>query len=270
MFDFSEKYAVVTGAGGAICGEIARELAAAGAQVAIWDLALEAAQSKADEINGATAEKALALACDATDKESVEAALAATVEAFGTVDLLVNGAGGSRKDTTTAPELPFFDIDPEAVKMVMDLNYLSAVVPSQAVGRLFAAKGSGAVLNITSIGGGLPLSRALAYSNGKAAADNFTRWLAVHMASEYAAAIRVNAIAPGFMVTEQNRFLLVDEVTEELTARGQTILQNVPMARFGDPREIVGAALWLLSDKATFVTGAVVPVDGGFSAFCGV
>ena len=152
----------------------------------------------------------------------------------------------------------------------MDLNYLSAVLPSQAVGRVFAAKGDGAVVNITSIGGGLPLSRALAYSNGKAAADSFTRWLAVHMATTYAPKIRVNAVAPGFMITAQNRFLLLDETSGELTDRGQTILKNVPMARFGDPHEVVGASLWLFSDAAAFVTGAIVPIDGGFSAFCGV
>ena len=270
MSDFDGKIAVATGAGGAIGGEIARALASAGAGVAIWDIDGEAAQRKADEIDNVFAGKALAVECDAMSRQSVALALATTLEHFGGVDLLVNGAGGSHRDTTTSPDLAFFDIEPEAMKMVMDLNYMSMVIPSQAVGRVFADKGTGAVLNITSIGGGLPLSRAVAYSNGKAAADSFTRWLAVHMASQYSANIRVNAIAPGFMITEQNRFLLVDGETEELTERGQVILENVPMARFGNPQEIIGAALWLLSDQATFVTGAVVPVDGGFSAFCGV
>ena len=152
----------------------------------------------------------------------------------------------------------------------MDLNYLSAVIPSQAVGRVFAEKGEGAVVNITSIGGGLPLSRALAYSNGKAAADSFTRWLAVHMASAYAPKIRVNAIAPGFMITTQNRFLLTDEKSGELTERGENVIGQVPMARFGAPPEVVGCALWLFSEQASFVTRAIVPIDGGFSAFCGV
>ena len=269
-FDFHGKKAVATGAGGAIGGEIARGLARAGAEVAIWDISPEAARAKAEEINQEFPDKVLPVECNVVDKGSVEAALAETIERFCTIDFLLNGAGGSHKDTTTSPELEFFDIDPEAVKMVMDLNYLSAVLPSQAVGRVFAAQGDGAVVNITSIGGGLPLSRALAYSNGKAAADSFTRWLAVHMATTYAPRIRVNAVAPGFMVTAQNRFLLLDEASGELTDRGRTILENVPMARFGDPHEVVGAALWLFSDAAAFVTGAIVPIDGGFSAFCGV
>ena len=269
-FDFSGKKAVATGAGGAIGGEIARGLAKAGAQVAIWDISLEAARAKADEINRDYPDKALPVECNAIDKPSVAKALKHTLESFGTIDLLLNGAGGSPPSTTTTPELEFFDIAPEAVQRIMDLNYLSTVIPSQAVGRVFAEKGDGAVVNITSIGGGLPLSRALAYSNGKAAADSFTRWLAVHMASTYAPKIRVNAIAPGFMITTQNRFLLTDEKTGELTERGETVVGQVPMARFGDPREVVGCALWLFSQQASFVTGAIVPIDGGFSAFCGV
>ena len=269
-FDFTGKKAVATGAGGAIGGEIARGLARSGAQVAIWDISLDAARAKADEINQEFPDQVLPVECNAVDKPSVAQALATTLDRFGTIDFLLNGAGGSHPTTTTTTELEFFDIDPEAVRNVMDLNYLSAVIPSQAVGRVFADKGEGAVVNITSIGGGLPLSRALAYSNGKAAADSFTRWLAVHMAATYAPKIRVNAVAPGFMITEQNRFLLTDEKTGELTKRGETVIDNVPMARFGAPPEVVGATLWLFSDQASFVTGAIVPIDGGFSAFCGV
>ena len=269
-YDFTGKKAVTTGSGGAIGGEIARGLAQSGAQVAIWDILPEAARAKADEINSDYPGKVIPVECNAIDKASVANALAETLEHFGTVDFLLNGAGGSHPTTTTTPELEFFDIDPEAVRNVMDLNYLSAVIPSQAVGRVFAERGAGAVVNITSIGGGLPLSRALAYSNGKAAADSFTRWLAVHMATTYAPEIRVNAVAPGFMITEQNRFLLTDKKTGKLTQRGETVIDNVPMTRFGNPPEVVGAALWLFSGEASFVTGAIVPVDGGFSAFCGV
>ena len=266
---FEGKVAVLTGAGGAIVGEIAKTLAAKGVQVAIWDLSEEAAAAKAEEIRSLGG-ASLAVQCDAISRPSAEEALAQTVEAFGTVDFLVNGAGGGHPDTTTSPDLEFFDIKPEALRFVMDLNYTTTVIPSQAVGRVFAANGAGSVVNITSIGGGLPLSRALSYSNGKAAADSFTRWLAVHMAQTYSPEIRVNAVAPGFMITNQNRFLLFDEKTQKLTDRGQTVIGNVPMARFGEPKEIAGAAVWLLSDTATFVTGAVIPVDGGFSAFCGV
>ena len=266
---FDGKIAVLTGAGGAIVGEIARTLASRGVRVAIWDISADAAEAKSDEIRAAGA-TALAVQCDAISKPSAEEALEKTVEAFGTVDFLVNGAGGGHPTTTTSPDLEFFDIEPEALRFVMDLNYTTTVIPSQVVGRLFADNNAGSIVNITSIGGGLPLSRALSYSNGKAAADSFTRWLAVHMAQTYSPAIRVNAVAPGFMITNQNRFLLYDEKTDELTARGETVIANVPMSRFGEPREIAGAAVWLLSDQATFVTGAVIPVDGGFSAFCGV
>ena len=270
MFDFQGKTAVVTGAGGAIGSRIALGLARAGAGVAIWDLLPDAAEAKADAIRHETSANILAVPCDATSKKSVEEALTKTVAHFGTIDMLVNGAGGSHKSTTTSAELTFFDIKPEDTRHVIDLNYMTAVIPSQAVGRLFAEKGGGAIVNITSVGGGLPLSRALAYSNGKAAADSFTRWLAVHLATTYSPKIRVNAIAPGFMITDQNRFLLVDEATGETTERGETILKNVPAGRFGDPEEVVGGVLWLLSDQASFVNGAIVPIDGGFSAFDGV
>ena len=266
---FDGKVAVVTAGGGAICGEIASGLAREGAKVAIWDINAEAATAKADYITsqGGTA---AAFPCDATDADSIAKALNETMAAFSTVDLLVNGAGGGDKNTTTTADLEFFDIAPAAIRKAMDLNHITTIIPSQAVGRVFAEKKSGAIVNITSIAGGLPLSRALGYSNGKAAADSFTRWLAVHMAQTYAPQIRVNAIAPGFMITEQNRFLLEDAQTGNLTPRGEAVLQNVPMSRFGKPQEIVGAALWLLSDNATFVTGSIVAVDGGFSAFCGV
>lgn len=268
-FRLKEKIAIVTGAGGAICGAIARGLAAEGAHVAIWDKSLDAAKTTAAAIR-ATGGTAVALECDVLSKEVVAQTLEETLAALGKVDILVNGAGGSRRETTTSEALKFFDIEPAAMQDVINLNYLSAVIPAQAVGRVFAAQGDGVVLNISSIGGGLPLSRALSYSNGKAATDNFTRWLAVHMAQEYDANIRVNAIAPGFMLTEQNRFLLVEQDTGELTPRGRQVVNSVPMSRLGDPSEIVGAALWLVSGSATFVTGAVIPIDGGFSAFGGV
>ncbi|MCH2183926.1 MAG: SDR family oxidoreductase [Mariniblastus sp.] len=270
MFDFSGKTAVITGAGGAIGGEIARGLAEAGAGVAIWDIAPEAARRKADEISTATGGEVLPVECNVVSKPGVKEAFEKTVAHFGTIDMLINGAGGGQKSTTTSNELEFFDIDPDQTRAGIDLNYLSAVIPSQAVGRLFAEKEAGAIVNITSVGGGLPLSRALAYSNGKAAADSFTRWLAVHMATTYSSKIRVNAVAPGFIITDQNRFLLVDQETGNLTERGETILKNVPAGRFAEPGEIVGGVLWLLSEQATFVNGAIIPIDGGFSAFDGV
>ncbi len=268
-YHLEKKTAVITGAGGAICGHIAKALAKEGVKVAIWDISGDAAEKMRKEILSLGGE-AIAVQCDACDKENVSAALEETLSAFSTIDILINGAGGSRKETTTSDDLTFFDISPGHMEQVFALNYASAVIPSQAAGRVFAEKKSGVILNISSIAGILPLTRALSYSDGKAAVNSFTRWLAVHMAQEYSPDIRVNAIAPGFMLTNQNRFLLVDEQTGEMTPRGKQILKNVPMARYGEPEEIVGAALWLLSETASFVTGAVIPVDGGYSAFSGV
>lgn len=263
------KTAVVTGAGGAICGAIARSMARAGAAVSVWDVDRERAHQTAAAIIGSGG-SSIAVACDATRSAAVEEATERTLAALGAIDILVNGAGGSRKETTTSDELRFFDIEPDDMMRVVSLNYLSAVVPSQAVGRVFATQGRGVILNIASVAGLLPLTRAVAYSNGKAATVSFTQWLAVHMAQSYSPAIRVNAIAPGFVLTEQNRFLLVDEATSAATERGKQILRSVPMGRYGIPEDMVGTALWLVSDAAAFVTGAVVPVDGGFQAFSGV
>ena len=183
---------------------------------------------------------------------------------------IVTGAGGSRRETTTSPDLSFPDIDPEDMKSVLALNYLSAVIPSQAAARIFSEKKSGVILNISSVAGILPLTRSLTYSDGKAATISFTKWLAVHLAAQYSPATRVNSIAPGFFLTDQNRFLLVDEDTGRMTERGEQILHGVPMTCYGEPGEIAGAALWLVSAQASFVTGVVIPVDGGFTAYCGV
>jgi NAD(P)-dependent dehydrogenase (short-subunit alcohol dehydrogenase family) len=263
------KIAVITGAGGAICGEIAKAFTGEGVLVAIWDISLDAAQRICEEIRSSGG-NAIAIECDACEKSRVATALKETLSKYGTIDILVNGAGGSRKETTTSNDLTFFDIEPEDMKAIFSLNYLSAVIPAQTVGRIFAEKKSGVILNISSIAGISPLTRAISYSDGKAAVNSFTRWLAVHMAQGYSPNIRVNAIAPGFMLTEQNRFLLIDKKTGEMTERGKQIIKSVPMARYGKPQEIVGAALWLVSDTANFVTGAVIPLDGGYSAFSGV
>lgn len=261
--------AVVTGGGGAICGEIAYAFAGEGISVAVWDLSCEAAQKITEKIIAAGG-KAIACACDVTDAAEVSKALAATLEQFGTVDILVNGAGGSRRETTTSAEKTFFDILPYDMQNVLALNYLSAVFTSQAIGKILGEKKNGSIINIASIAGILPLTRAVTYSDGKAAVVSFTRWLAVHMAQNYSPRIRVNAIAPGFILTQQNKFLLVDEQSGQLTERGKEVLNFVPTGRYGKPEEIVGTALWLVSEAASFVTGAVIPVDGGFTAFAGV
>ena len=263
------KVAVLTGAGGAIGGAIAAALADEGAKIAIWDISSASGEARAASLRDAGAQS-LCTVCDVTDRGAVDAALVETVDTFGTVDILVNAAGGSRSRTTTSASLPFFDIVQKDMEEVMALNYFSAVLPSQAVGRILASKGEGAIVNIGSIGGGQPLSRSITYSNAKAAVASFTQWLAVHMAQEYSPGIRVNAVAPGFVLTDQNRFLLLDESSGELSERGRTIVSQVPMRRFGDPEEIATIALWLASPRASFMTGAVIPVDGGFTAFCGV
>lgn len=263
------KVAVITGAGGAICGAIARALSAHGASVAIWDLAADAGRRQAQAIKAAGG-RALGVPCNVLDRSSVERAARTTCKAFKTVDILINGAGGSRKEATTAPDRPFFDIAPKALMATVALNYASAVYPCQVIGKIFAGKKCGVILNIASIAGMRPLTCAIGYSNGKAALINFTQWLAVHMAREYSPQIRVNALAPGFVLTEQNRFLLINAKTGLPTERGRQIVRHVPMGRLAEPEEMVGAALWLVSDSARFVTGAIVPVDGGFTAISGV
>ena len=267
--DLNGKTAVLTGAGGALAGSIARALAKEGVNISIWDISEENGRNTAESIT-AEGGKAVTVKCDVTDPEAVNRATNETVKAFGTIDLLVNGAGGSLKNATTSDSLPFFDIPLDSMEKGLALNYFSVLLPCQFIGKIFAEKAEGCILNISSIAGIEPLTRAVSYSDSKAAVNSFTRWLAVHMASTYSNKIRVNAIAPGFMLTEQNRFLLIDEKSGGFTDRGNAILNSVPMSRLGEPDEITGAALWLLSDQANFVTGAVIPIDGGYTAHGGV
>jgi len=269
LFNLSGKVAVVTGGGGVLCGAMSRALTRVGAKVAVLDLRPEAAQKVVEDIQAAGGE-AIAIQCNVLDKASIEAAAQTVVDTFGRVDILINGAGGNKREATTRPDLPFFDLPPDAIRWVFDLNFIGTLLPSQVFGRLMAEQGEGVILNISSMNAFRPLTRIPAYSAAKAAVSNFTQWLAVHMAQEYSPRIRVNAIAPGFFLTEQNRFLLTDEATGELTPRGKTIIEHTPMGRFGDPDDLIGTMLWLLGDGARFVTGIVVPVDGGFSAFSGV
>jgi len=184
--------------------------------------------------------------------------------------ILVNGAGGNKKEATTGKDLSFFDLPPEAVQWVFNLNFLGTLLPSQVFGKKMVERGEGVILNISSMNAFRPLTRIPAYSGAKAAVSNFTQWLAVHIAQEYSPNIRVNALAPGFFLTDQNRFLLTDEKSGELTPRGRQIIDHTPQARFGDPEDLLGAMFWLLSPASQFVTGVVVPIDGGFSAYSGV
>jgi NAD(P)-dependent dehydrogenase (short-subunit alcohol dehydrogenase family) len=269
LFDLQDKVAVVTGGGGVLCGAMCRALGQVGAKVAVLDLFPEAAHRVESEIKAAGGE-ALAISCDVLDKGSVETASHQILDVYGRVDILINGAGGNKKEATTSDDMSFFDLPPDAVQWVFNLNFIGSLLPSQVFGRLMAAQGDGTILNISSMNAFQPLTRIPAYSGAKAAVSNFTQWLAVHMAQEYSPLIRVNALAPGFFLTEQNRFLLTQQGTGELTPRGQTIVDHTPMDRFGDPDELIGTMLWLLSPASAFVTGVVVPIDGGFSAFSGV
>ena len=269
LFHIKGKVIVITGAGGVLCGTMAKALAKAGAKVAVLDLVESAAQKVADEIKAAKG-TAIAVKCDVLDKKSLEAARDKINRELGKIDVLINGAGGNKKEATTSPDLSFFDLPSDAVRFVFDLNFLGTLLPSQVFSKDMIENGSGIILNISSMNAFRPLTRIPAYSAAKAAVSNFTQWLAVHICQNYSKNIRVNAIAPGFFLTEQNRFLLTDQKTGELTQRGKTIIDHTPMARFGQPEDLIGTVMWLLSDAAKFVTGVVVPVDGGFSAFSGV
>jgi NAD(P)-dependent dehydrogenase (short-subunit alcohol dehydrogenase family) len=269
LFNVESKVIVITGGGGVLCGAIARALGKAGAKIAVLDLYESAATKVADDIISSKGQ-AIAVQCNVLDKASLEAAKEKINAKLGPVDILINGAGGNRKDASTSPEQSIFDLPDEAVRSVFDLNFLGTFLPCQVFGKEMAEHGTGIILNISSMCAFSPLTKVPAYSAAKAAVSNFTQWLAVHVCQNYSKDIRVNAIAPGFFLTEQNRFLLTDEKTGDLTNRGKTIIEHTPMARFGQPEDLIGTVVWLLSDAAKFVTGIVVPIDGGFSAFGGV
>ncbi|MBN2137023.1 MAG: SDR family oxidoreductase [Sedimentisphaerales bacterium] len=269
LFDVSDKVIVVTGGGGVLCGAMAEYLGAAGAKTAVLDLNLAAAGKIADGIK-AGGGRAIAVECNVLDKKSITAAEKVVTAELGDIDILINGAGGNKKEATTSPDMSFFDLPSEAIRFVFDLNFLGTLLPTQVFGRRMVESGEGVILNVSSMNAFRPLTKIAAYSAAKAAVSNFTQWLAVHVCQNYSKDIRVNAIAPGFFLTEQNRFLLTDETTGELTNRGRTIIEHTPMGRFGKAEDLMGTVAWLLSDAAKFVTGVVVPVDGGFCAFSGV
>jgi len=269
LFDVKDKVVVITGGCGVLGSDIACALAERGSKIAILDLRTELDESITKRLNEASADYKV-FKCDVLSKDSMEACLQDVLKHFAKIDILVNGAGGNHPKATTSPDMSFFDIPADAFNWVMQLNLTGTVIPSQVFGKYFAEKDQGIILNVSSMSAFRSLTRVAAYSAAKAAVSNFTQWLAVHMNQEYSKKIRVNAIAPGFFLTNQNRFLLTDEKTGELTQRGKQILDHTPMGRFGNPEDLIGSILWLLSPASTFVTGIVVPVDGGFSAFSGV
>jgi len=269
LFGIAGRVAAITGGGGILCGTMAKTLAALGVRVALMDIRKEAAEAVADEIRKANG-RAVAVQCDVLNRQSVEAAHAEIVQAFYGVDILINGAGGNNPKATTTDKLTFWDLPTDGFQWVFNLNFIGTVIPSQVFGKAFAKQDSGDIINISSMSAFRPLTRVGAYSAAKAAISNFTMWLAVHISQNYSKKIKVNALAPGFFVTEQNRDLLIDRETKELTERGQKVIDHTPMGVFGDPEDLVGCLVWLLSPSAKFVHGAVIPVDGGFAAYSGV
>jgi len=265
-FDFSQKVVIVTGGTGVLLKPVVQTLVELGAQMIL--LSRTPDEQLTQEL-GKLGKPPVAFSVDVTQKERLTSVRDEILDRFGRVDILINGAGGNQAGATTNTGLRFFDLPEAAVEKVFDVNFLGTFYASQVFGEPMTKTGSGVILNISSMAAIKPLTRVSAYSAAKAAVNNFTQWLAVHMAQDYSEHIRVNAISPGFLLTEQNRFL-VTTPDGGLTERGRQIIEATPMARFGEPEEMVGTILWLISDAAKFVTGVVVPVDGGFSAFGGV
>ncbi|MFD3003439.1 SDR family oxidoreductase [Pontibacter toksunensis] len=278
LYNLAGKVAVVTGGGGVLCRTMVMALAAQGAKVAVLDLEEELAQQVADDIKAAGG-VAIAVACNVLEVNSLREAHRKVRQNLGSCDILINGAGINHpKGTTSHTHLlsddlevtegikTFFDLDPEGIKFVFDLNFIGSLLPTQVFAKDMVGREGGSIINISSMNAFRPLTKIPAYSGAKAAVSNFTQWLAVHFAKVN---IRVNALAPGFFLTEQNRALLTT-ADGSLTDRGNTILSHTPMGRFGSPDDLAGTLLWLCSDASAFVTGVVVPIDGGFSAFSGV
>lgn len=268
-FGVDGRVAVVTGGSSGLGRELALALGHLGARVVVVSRREAACVEVARAIEMAGGD-ALAIGGDVLDRDALQAAQVRITAHYGAVDVLINAAGGNAASATTTATHSFFDLDLGALRGVVDLNFLGAVQSCQVFGREMAQRGAGAIVNVASMSALRPLSRVPAYSGAKAALVNFTQWLAVLMAQEYGPQLRVNAIAPGFFLTEQNRYLLTDATSGAPTPRAATILAHTPMARLGSPDDLVGTLLWLVSPASAFVTGIVVPVDGGFSAFGGV
>jgi NAD(P)-dependent dehydrogenase (short-subunit alcohol dehydrogenase family) len=266
-YDFSNRVVVVTGGAGILGGEMACALVGCNASVAVVDRAPAQAERFMPHLPKG---RCIIIEGDVLHRRSMELAAQRIVKEWGKIDCLVNCAGGNNPSATTGTEAAFFDLPESAIRFVTDLNLLGTIIPSQVFGKIMALQKEGVILNISSMSAFRPLTRIPAYSAAKSAVSNFTQWLAVHMAQEYSSDIRVNAIAPGFFLTEQNRFLLTDRETGNPTPRGKQIITHTPMNRFGAPEDLFGGMLWLLSPMSKFVTGIVLAVDGGFSAYSGV
>jgi NAD(P)-dependent dehydrogenase (short-subunit alcohol dehydrogenase family) len=276
--NLKDKVAVITGGAGIICSTMAKSLAAQGVKTVILDLNKDAAAMVAADIEKEFGTASMGVSASVLDKSTLQAALEEIHRNLGTIDILVNGAGGNSPAATTKVEKmdgtdnedyedTFFGLQTEGFDKVFDLNFKGTLIPTLVFANDMVKKNSGVIINISSMNSYRPLTKIAAYSAAKAAVNNFTQWLAVHFSKT---GVRVNAIAPGFLVTNQNRFLLFDESTGEPTARSKKIISSTPMERYGNPEELTGTLLYLVSDLSLFVTGVVIPVDGGFSAYSGV
>lgn len=269
QYDFTGKTVAITGGAGILGGEIACALVGCNANVAVLDREPSLAERFIHRVPTSRGRVSV-IYTDVLNVDTLRQTSDAVLKEFGRLDYLINAAGGNKPQATTSKDLSFFDLPVDALRFVFDLNIIGTILPSQVFGKVMVEKGEGVILNISSMNAFRPLTRIPAYSAAKAGVSNFTQWLAVHVAQEYSPKIRVNAIAPGFFLTDQNRFLLTQKESGELTERGQQILSHTPMARFGTPDDLFGAILWLLSPASEFVTGVVIPIDGGFSAYAGV
>lgn len=268
-FDLEGKVVVLTGGAGVLCSNMAKAIGKCGGKVVILDINENAMEELGDELEDINVEY-LTIKTNVQDKESVEKAAEKVIKKYGNVDVLINGAGGNRAEATTDADTTFFDLPMEGVRKVFDLNFFGTFIASQVFGEILSEQEEGVILNVSSMAAMTPLTKTSAYSAAKAAVSNFTKWLAVYISHNYSTKIRVNAIAPGFLLTEQNRYLLIDQETEEYTNRGENIIENTPMDRFGKPEDLLTTVLWLISPGSEFVHGAIIPIDGGYSSFSGV
>jgi NAD(P)-dependent dehydrogenase (short-subunit alcohol dehydrogenase family) len=270
MYDFTGKTLVVTGGTGVLGGVVAGALVELGATVVVLNRKQDPKLGLVDYLSPRGGWRSKAVQGDVLDRNSLLEAARIIKEQYGPVYGLINAAGGNRPAAITSAGMSFFDIPEDALRFVFDLNLVGAILPCQIFGQQMAEAGEGVILNYSSMAAYRPLTNVVAYAAAKAGITNFTAWLAVHLAKNYSGKIRVNAIAPGFFLGEQNRDLLVDRETGNLTPRGQLVIDHTPMGRFGAPEDLLGTALWLMSPASAFVTGITVPVDGGFSSFSGV
>ena len=268
LFNVSEKVIVVTGGAGVLGGAMATMLLEQGANIVILSRRQSSIDDKLKELH-AISENAIGFSCDVTSQEQLKEANQKILEKWRRVDVLINAAGGNIPGATVSPEQTVFDVSEDALRQVLDLNLMGSVLPTLVFGKAMAEQKSGSIINISSMAATQSITRVLGYSIAKAGIDMFTKWMATEMAHKFGDGIRVNAIAPGFFIGEQNRKLLTNE-DGSLTDRGNTIIQNTPMQRFGEAEELNGAVLYLCSEASQFVTGTIIPIDGGFSSFSGV